>query len=1053
MPANSTVQDVFRFTTLRAPKPSTSNAWYRVFARNNYLHTDPERPWLDRDITDHSQCLIGAKLFAAVSCQHGITCDELVNQILALDDFGVSLTVMCDDSDSPLVPVDLLSSNPLDDSNLTFIENQIVGGHRRATIWKLPNSIPLTTRRLDLASSIIETHIKSLDKPSLVRELSRVLEVDKLSSFVVAKDATENNHVASEEFRRTKDRLFDLLYFLYVAKRRFPIDLESILRQIRTIHVIEFLAYDDFSHQNSSEVSFVARILQRLSDLWYRSPTDTRPRHQADRLLSTKAALLMLPNLNRSYIDTADDLRAFFNVTPVVHPIFSRLQYYLSPFNDIRPVGIADLKIVKQLLVAYEPGEVAHIENVLKGESKERFLRRLDVVETFESDQAVLQSERSAETQTTDRFELQREVQRTINEQLRFNADATVHYDGPVVDATLNAGFAWEKSTEEGSRTANNFAKEVVVKTAERLMQQAMALRTTRRTSESEETNRHGLNNTAGSSHAIGIYRYVNKRYKAQVFNYGARLMFEFMIPEPAEYYRKSVESANQLDGDDDFECTIASIATLPERGVNESRDVTPTIVGLYEKELGLQLQAYPYPKDIERSEMHYLFGGRLAEEDGANQPAGVMELTRHMFDSPRVSTNERDDLIRQMMGTRDDLPQKISAHETQASISVTLGAKVRIETCICAIAHWGYHKDNPLRKAEERAWVRLKLDDERYNTTIDHEKSVWHVNHEFPSLDNCQLPLLNISANCDFCQAYFVVVKVIQTKDPDVEKAWQDAVYAELQQRIKTKNAEIERACAKERVTHQKTKQQQEDQNLVKVTGRNPEINRIIVREELHKHALTMFAREFDSNTEGDLLADDPISYSVVSYDHLRAITRANARNGDGNECSAQWATECRVLPEMNIDVARRKGEVVQFFEQAFEWDKISFLLYPYFYGDRSRWMDSYVHFDNVEGDPEFVAFLRAGFARVLVPVRDQYRDAAMHFLQTREVWNGGSAPVIGDSLYLAIHQELRDRTDEYYNAVPDGEPWEYSLPTSLMYLQSDDTLPVFGSEFPSHK
>ncbi len=43
----------------------------------------------------------------------------------------------------------------------------------------------------------------------------------------------------------------------------------------------------------------------------------------------------------------------------------------------IKPLGIGDLKVVKQKLVRYEAGEVAHIENVMAQETRSRQHRRL----------------------------------------------------------------------------------------------------------------------------------------------------------------------------------------------------------------------------------------------------------------------------------------------------------------------------------------------------------------------------------------------------------------------------------------------------------------------------------------------------------------------------------------------------------------------------------------------------------------------------------------------------------------------------------------------------
>ena len=69
-----------------------------------------------------------------------------------------------------------------------------------------------------------------------------------------------------------------------------------------------------------------------------------------------------------------------------------------------RPIGIADLKVMKQKLVRYEAGEVAHVETVMAFESRSREHRRLrrdteTVVSTQEREE-----ESRRDLQSTERF-------------------------------------------------------------------------------------------------------------------------------------------------------------------------------------------------------------------------------------------------------------------------------------------------------------------------------------------------------------------------------------------------------------------------------------------------------------------------------------------------------------------------------------------------------------------------------------------------------------------------------------------------------------------------
>jgi hypothetical protein len=151
--------------------------------------------------------------------------------------------------------------------------------------------------------------------------------------------------------------------------------------------------------------------------------------------------------------------------------------------------------------------------------------------------------------------------------------------------------------------------------------------------------------------------------------------------------------------------------------------------------------------------------------------------------------------------------------------------------------------------------------------------------------------------------------------------------------------------------------------------------------------------------------------------------------------------------MPAINIKDTREKAPLVQFLEQAFEWQHLSYVFHPYFWAELPRWVEL-MHRED-ETDPDFTAFLRAGMARVLIAVSPAYEDAVLHFLATREPWTGGPVPVIGDPLFVPLHEELREQIDDKLGGVPEGEPWTFTVPTSLVYLHnSGDPLPDLLAE-----
>jgi hypothetical protein len=147
-------------------------------------------------------------------------------------------------------------------------------------------------------------------------------------------------------------------------------------------------------------------------------------------------------------------------------------------------------------------------------------------------------------------------------------------------------------------------------------------------------------------------------------------------------------------------------------------------------------------------------------------------------------------------------------------------------------------------------------------------------------------------------------------------------------------------------------------------------------------------------------------------------------------------------VPPQIDPAEAAEEGSFIQFFEQAFEWEQLTYLFYPYFWGRKANWVKTSTTFDT---DPLFTTFLQAGSARVVIPVHPAYNDAILYYVQTGAIWNGGEAPQLDDPLFIALHEELKAQQDDLANAVPEGDPWDVTLPTTLVHLQESSELPDF--------
>ncbi len=203
--------------------------------------------------------------------------------------------------------------------------------------------------------------------------------------------------------------------------------------------------------------------------------------------------------------------------------------------GNIRPAGIGDLLMVKQHSLRYEGGELAHVENVLKSEHLSRDTRRLERTETTVLQEAETTKEETRDSQSTERFSLNREISDTIKDDSSLKAGLSVDAKyGPFVEVKANADYSTSISTESAEKQAAEFSKEVVDRSTKKLVERVLERRTVTTVVEFEEKYSHGFDNTAGTDNISGYYQWVDRVLQTQVYNYGKRLLFDVTVPEPS---------------------------------------------------------------------------------------------------------------------------------------------------------------------------------------------------------------------------------------------------------------------------------------------------------------------------------------------------------------------------------------------------------------------------------------------------------------------------------------------------------------------------------------
>ncbi|AZB24298.1 carboxypeptidase regulatory-like domain-containing protein [Chryseobacterium bernardetii] len=233
---------------------------------------------------------------------------------------------------------------------------------------------------------------------------------------------------------------------------------------------------------------------------------------------------------------------------PVEKPVDPEIP--LTPVNPgafipsgfgMKNIGVADYLKVEQSLQGYVEGEVAHIENVMARERREKSTKKTSRSEITSMESSDTEKEQLRDTSSTDRFELQSEISKALQDIKDANISAYVNGHNTYPSGSINygvaGGFSTHNSKEENTRQAMTQAKEITQKATDRVVTKVHKERTEKMIEEFEESNIHEFDNRKGDKHVVGVYRWVDKVYKNQIYNYGKRMMFEFMIPEPAKLH------------------------------------------------------------------------------------------------------------------------------------------------------------------------------------------------------------------------------------------------------------------------------------------------------------------------------------------------------------------------------------------------------------------------------------------------------------------------------------------------------------------------------------
>ncbi|MER7486158.1 hypothetical protein ABTY20_09710 [Streptomyces sp. NPDC126497] len=587
-----------------------------------------------------------------------------------------------------------------------------------------------------------------------------------------------------------------------------------------------------------------------------------------------------------------------------------------------RPVGFGDLLVVRQEVTGYRAGEISHIENVMEHELLRRRTRRTEESEITETEETSTSRTEERDHQSTTRDELAGEIQREAGQQTTAASERMTSSDyGRLV---------------ENNKT--NYAQTVVAKSVESRTQQARTERVRRERRSFTEHVGHTIENQ-GANKLRGVYQWVDKVYSMRLLNYGKRLMYDVVVPEPAAVLTQALKDAAQPE-------QFQLVKPLPPDLAPEG--ITASTYTWYANRYGVTGSVTPPPAVFART----------------------VSRTQVIEGTKKVSA----------YGSDFDLP-----HMTAFTLTVPEGYKA-----VSGYVHTV--NDDHVTDASPGRTLEVFVGENVYERINESARPVLNASFQMAG-ETGEVPVSARTFPKVVGMAYAVAL-VCQRTD-EAYSQWQLKTHATIMSGYQRQLAEYEDKLARYVAAARA--------QLAAAGGLAHDPS--VTLQEL-KRAFVFL-----------LLGEHPTTW-------LPTPTPAPAPPNPA-------------LPDPGV--VRDWGAVVAFFERAFEWENLMYTCYPYYWGRPQRWQELLLAQD---ADPRFEAFLKAGAARVVVPVRPGFEAALAHYQETGDVWMGEEIPDMYGDHYLSVIAEIKAA-----NRAPGQEVcverWEVTVPTTLVLLKDDDTLP----------
>lgn len=628
----------------------------------------------------------------------------------------------------------------------------------------------------------------------------------------------------------------------------------------------------------------------------------------------------------------------------------------------LEPVGPQDLIVVRTRHLGYRLAELSRIENIAPGETRDRRHR----VETEVSSVIFEEVEHGEETTeslaTTTRDELRTEIATQSSRELNLTGTVRTSYRGPVnVDVEATAEFNQQSGVQTTAARAH--AVDIVDEASTTVRDRVLRRNEHRFRRLLAETNRHKFQNDTADGR-VAQYYWLEKVQRAALFNYGKRMMYEFVIPEPASYLRALSTQAPPAQ---------SSVPAPPTEYY--TRILEMTLPAIDEEFLSGRLTQSFEITVGERPKQTWIEANLFEEVPGK----GDEQFSTTVADIVIPAGHEGIRVLISVQTSTED--KNILPHLTLSLDELKVHVQARtLDNQHMDTARYAWHdKPSHTMNKNERVLVAETDIPQDVGPLVEGTHKVGLL------IENFNMYSVNVG----------LLVSPTATTVTDYQRSILAGVVSDY-------------------------------------------------RRQYENYAAQALASPSNGPTLVENLSDaQSAELRQIERDEVKRAALSVIRNADPQGRNPIDGVTPNVSEWFRNN--RPMADEILFLEQAFEWEHMNFVLYSYQWADPDELP---VQIFGVRGgDRPFREFLKAGAARVQLPVRPGFAGFVDDFMMASTVWSGGPRPQQGSpgyvdfiteqSIQLGAPAHEQPQTEELANGQHRPIAWDVVTPTDLVMLK----------------